>query len=164
MGRVVMAKVVLKNKVLREIMAEFKELSSQTVRIGIQSKEKDSTGKQSLAKVAAQNEFGNPQKRIPSRPFMRQAFDKNVTKISEMGKKLAGLLMKRKMKSQQALELWGQEMETNIKNEIIRGDFVPNAPYTIAKKKSDKPLIDTGRMLGSVRYVVKKRRTRGGGT
>ena len=31
----------------------------------------------------------------------------------------------------------------------------PNAPSTIRKKGSDKPLIDTGRLRQSVNYVIK---------
>ena len=39
----------------------------------------------------------------------------------------------------------------------MEGDFEPNAPSTIRKKKSDKPLIDTGRMRQSVMTVIDKK-------
>ena len=43
-----------------------------------------------------------------------------------------------------------------IQQEIVDGNWTPNAPSTIAKKGSDHPLIDTGLMRQSVHYVVKK--------
>ena len=44
-----------------------------------------------------------------------------------------------------------------IQETIVEGDFEPNAPSTIRKKKSDKPLIDTGRMRQSVMTVIDKK-------
>lgn len=42
-----------------------------------------------------------------------------------------------------------------VQEKIGNGSFVPNAPSTIRRKGSDKPLIDTGRMRQSVKYVIK---------
>jgi hypothetical protein len=44
-----------------------------------------------------------------------------------------------------------------VKTKIVQGPFTPNAPSTIRKKKSARPLIHTGHMRQSIRYVVKKR-------
>ena len=46
--------------------------------------------------------------------------------------------------------------------EITEGDFVPNAPSTVRRKGSSKPLIDTGRMRQSVDYVIKPKGEREG--
>lgn len=43
-----------------------------------------------------------------------------------------------------------------VKKRIITGPFVPNAPTTIAKKGSDKPLIDTGQLLDAIDYKMHK--------
>ena len=44
-----------------------------------------------------------------------------------------------------------------VQEKIVSGSFKPNAPSTIRKKGSDKPLIDTGRMRQSVKYVCQRR-------
>jgi len=45
------------------------------------------------------------------------------------------------------------------KNYIKAGNnLAPNAPSTIAQKGSSKPLIDTGSMLNSITYAVRKKR------
>ena len=38
------------------------------------------------------------------------------------------------------------------------GNLAPNAPSTIARKGSSTPLIDTGSMLGSITYEVRKKK------
>ena len=44
-----------------------------------------------------------------------------------------------------------------VQEKIESGSYEPNAPSTIRKKKSDKPLIDTGKMRQSVKYVIRKK-------
>ena len=44
-----------------------------------------------------------------------------------------------------------------IQTEIEQGDFVANAPATIKRKGSDKPLVDTGTMKNSVHYYIVKK-------
>ena len=44
-----------------------------------------------------------------------------------------------------------------IQKEIVDGQWTPNAPSTIKKKGSDRPLIDTGHMRQSCHFVVKKK-------
>ena len=44
-----------------------------------------------------------------------------------------------------------------VQETIKEGEFSPNAPSTIKKKGSDKPLIDTGHMRQSVMTVVDRK-------
>jgi hypothetical protein len=43
-----------------------------------------------------------------------------------------------------------------VKNKVVTGPFEPNKPATIARKGSDRPLIDTAQLLNSITYVVRK--------
>ncbi|MCY1454324.1 hypothetical protein D9M71_713820 [compost metagenome] len=52
------------------------------------------------------------------------------------------------------LEQMGNLAEGHVKQEITDGDFAANAASTIAAKSSDKPLIDTGALRQSIRYVI----------
>ena len=41
-----------------------------------------------------------------------------------------------------------------MQHQMVEGEFVPNAPSTIRKKGSDKPLIDTGQLRQGVSYKI----------
>ena len=44
-----------------------------------------------------------------------------------------------------------------IQRKIVDGTFEPNAPSTIRKKGSSRPLIDTGRMRQSVNFIIRRK-------
>ena len=56
--------------------------------------------------------------------------------------------------------LIGQAAQDELRQTITDGDYAPNAPRTIAQKTahSDHPLIDTGKLRKSVRYVVRDKK------
>ena len=105
-----------------------------------------------VAAVAAFNEFGT--KRIPERPFFRQA-------ISGADEELKPVLLKSINPRTMALDRktagkLGQVMQGRIQRSIVTLREPALAPSTIArrKKKSTKPLIDTGTLLKNVTYRV----------
>lgn len=110
-----------------------------------------------VADVAAWNEFGT--ERAPARPFMRQTATNNKDKIT----KHANNALKKAIKSgggaAEVLNSIGAFTKGRMQKEIRDGEFEPNAPSTIAKKGSSKPLIDTGRMRQSIVYVIKQKET-----
>ena len=57
----------------------------------------------------------------------------------------------------EVLKLIGIYQKDLMQQEILDGGFLPNAPGTIRRKGSSKPLIDTGRMRQSVNYVIRKK-------
>lgn len=106
----------------------------------------------SMPEIAAQNEYGTS--RIPARPFMSTAVDANRGTINGYIKKQYGLILDGKTTVNKALGLIGQLMTGLIQKRIRQIVYPPNAPSTIARKGSSKPLIDFGQMVQSVRYVV----------
>lgn len=50
----------------------------------------------------------------------------------------------------------GKQMQSDIKEKINSIQSPPNAPLTLMNKAGSKPLIDTGGLLGSVRFEVNK--------
>lgn len=91
---------------------------------------------------------------IPSRPFMREGLDKNKNEITSLSTDLAGRILDGKTSVNQALKLLGQQAEKGIKDNMSSGGFTPNAASTVKHKKSDTPLIDTGRLRQSITSVV----------
>lgn len=113
----------------------------------------------SAATVAGMNEFGNPQRNTPERPFFRGAIKtirrnlrKRAAKIidpmkPELGVKLAGLL--------------GTWTVRELRKSITHGTWKPLSKYTIALRKkrsgpnaSTQPLVDTGHMYDSATWEL----------
>lgn len=107
--------------------------------------------------VAAWNELGTST--IPSRPFMRKSVDENKAKINAMLKNAATELTYGKP-ARMVLADVGMFQKDLVQEKITEGSFKANAPSTIRRKGSSRPLIDTGRMRESVQYVVRKRGSR----
>jgi hypothetical protein len=113
-----------------------------------------------VLQVAVWNNFGAPRVGIRARPFMQQAVGPvnraakgildQVTKA--VRKKGTGLTPEQMDMLYKAL---GQAAQGEVRNVITNGNFVPNSPATIARKKSSKPLIDKGIMRKSVAYVIR---------
>jgi hypothetical protein len=106
-----------------------------------------------LTKVALAviHEFGTSH--IPERPFMRQAFDNNLNDIEAMSARLYQLYLDGKITKEQSLSMLGEWYAGVIKEEIRKGNFAPLAASTKKRKKSSKPLIDTGlNLLGGLEH------------
>jgi len=101
-----------------------------------------------VAAVAASNEYGNPTKHQPPRPFFRNMISKES---STWGDKLARLAP---LGSHQALSLMGEDIAGALKQSINDLTSPKLAASTVAQKGFDKPLIDTSHMINSVAYVV----------
>jgi len=117
--------------------------------------------------VAIANEFGSAPgvaPRVPARPFLRQTFSSYSGRQDKFQKMLSDALYAiagGRLSTKIALERIGLLGSSAVKEEITHGSFVPNAPFTIAKKKSSKPLIDTGAMRQAVTHKVRMKSGRG---
>ena len=107
-----------------------------------------------VAEYAAWNEFGT--RNIPARPFMRNYVDNNTDRLIRFMANGVTQVALGNATTSGLLNALGLEMQNGIKKSINGGDFAPNAPYTVQKKGSNKPLIDTGVMLNSVTYAIRK--------
>lgn len=161
----------------KNLLKELRGLSKKEIKAGIQGgKTKDGTA--DLVTVAAVQEFGamifqhpgevtvyRKVKKgsthrsmgrliiIPERSFIRATFDEKSDEIGERAEAAVTAIINGADVSK-ALARTGQYIEGEIKRKIGSGPFTPNSPATIRKKKSSKPLIDTGHMRQSVRYEI----------
>nr|DAS79991.1 MAG TPA: virion morphogenesis protein [Caudoviricetes sp.]DAY25197.1 MAG TPA: virion morphogenesis protein [Caudoviricetes sp.] len=102
-----------------------------------------------LASLAAVLEFGN--ERIPSRPFLRQTLTENQEKYTALFVKL----FESGVSIDQIYEQIALIAQGDVQQNIVNGKWTANAPSTIKRKKSSKPLIDTGKLRQSVKGIVK---------
>lgn len=130
----------------------LEELKQKAVFVGYQAGEVTDDKGVDMAQIAMFNELGTSTS--PSRPFLRMSVDENKDKIKKLSEQ-----QKKNLTSGSSAEnilkqvgVYGVKL---VQEKIGNGSFVPNAPSTIRRKGSDKPLIDTGRMRQSVKYVIK---------
>jgi hypothetical protein len=105
----------------------------------------------SLGEVAIKNEFGVPSNNQPPRPYFRNMITKHS---GEWGEQLSAFLEANDLDAQIALNKMGGVISNELKLSIHELVNPPLAPYTIAKKGFDKPLIDTAHMFQSVHHEV----------
>ena len=135
-------------------MDKLAELAKLEVKVGYQNGVHNNDG-MSIAEYAYYNQFGTS--RSPARPFMSDAFEKHLDEIQAfIAQQVASVSAGGS--PDQALQQIGAYTKGLIQQEIIDGDFAPNAPSTIRRKlkkgKDPKPLIDTGAMLQSVNFTI----------
>ena len=115
-----------------------------------------------VAQIATVHEFGKTIRqpnmkrtiRIPERSFLRATVDQYREAIARRQVLLSQGYVLGKFELKPAMELLGQYVVGLIKQRIANGIAPPNSPWTIAKKGSSKPLIDTGQLRNSITYKV----------
>ena len=148
------------NRIIRTLN---KDLDGVVVKVGVQAKDKAvRRGKggsirntdQPLAVIAAIHEFGLGD--MPQRSFLRSAYDENLPMIDKMIQRVAnGAVFG--LGTNAALNQLGNVVQGMVQRKIVDGPFVPNSAATIKRKKSSKPLIDTGPLRQSIRYVIERK-------
>ena len=139
----------------RRFLAELEKMKRMEVRVGYQAGEATDDKGVDMCDIAMWNELGTAGTHpIPSRPFLRQSVDDNEDQIRAFCARQA-VKIARGGTAEEALKKIGIQMKGIVQKTIRDGHFVPNAPSTIRKKGSDKPLIDTGRLRQSVNYHIK---------
>lgn len=107
------------------------------------------------------HEQGVPSHKIPPRPVLHPALAQED--VAEQIKTLMmeaaeAALVKGDVKTAEGnFEKAGMIGAGACKDYILSGALAPNAPSTIAKKGSSQPLVDTGAMLGSINYAVRRK-------
>lgn len=128
-------------KKFREFFNQLEQIKELQITVGVFGEE--------AAEVAFYNEYGT--KHIPARSFIRST-------LAEHQRDIVRFYVKNFQKhndAKMAAAVTSQYIENLIVTKITSGHFTPNAPATIKKKGRNQPLIDTGRMMNSVKGVVR---------
>ncbi len=103
--------------------------------------------------VGAVNEYGAPNRNIPARPFIRTTFDENRQKINRLVVNEYEKIIDGTSNVKRSLGLIGEWLTAKTIAKIRAIRTPPNAPSTIAKKKSSNPLVDMSQMVQSIQHV-----------
>jgi hypothetical protein len=147
-----------KDKGYRDLVKRLYGIKAPKIEVGIFEQDgafvyADGSTAVTVLDVAMWNEFGTGQ--IPERSFLRAWFDENQDKCRELVRRLLESVIAGTRTKEQALELLGVTFVGQIQKRIADGISPANAPATIARKGSDKPLIDTGQLRSSVTHRVR---------
>lgn len=107
---------------------------------------------ESVAMVAAANEFGDPGMNRPPRPFFRRMI---AGKSPQWGDDFGKIAQAVNYDASTLFSLMGERIKDQLQGSIRELTDPALAQSTIQRKGFDKPLIDTGHMLNSVDYDVK---------
>jgi hypothetical protein len=105
-----------------------------------------------VADVATWNEFGTGT--IPQRSFIRAWFDESQDFVRETLRSQMALVAAGKLDAAKAAERVALVCEGAMKKRIARGIPPPNAPETVRRKGSSKPLINRGQLRNAIRGKV----------
>ena len=108
-------------------------------------------GGATVAEYGTYNEFGMG---VPERSFLRAPLAKNLDIYAEAIVEGVVLFVTKGEPLARSLALVGEAAASDCREAIVAGIDPPNAPETIARKGSSKPLVDTGRLRQSITYEV----------
>lgn len=137
---------------IKQLIEQIKATSEKAAYVGFPAEfNEDVEGSDgfNLASLGAVLEFGN--EHIPSRPFLRQTLAENQEKYTALFVKL----FESGVSIEQIYEQIALIAQGDVQQNIVNGNWTANAPSTIKRKKSSKPLIDTGKLRQSVKGIVK---------
>lgn len=144
-------------KQLDRLESNVKRLLSKEVSVGFFAGTRNNEGK-SIPNIARKNEYGDPSKRVPARPFMAITVSRAEGAMLAAMARIARDVVRGGLEATTALNRLGRSFATAIRTTILSNVPPPNTPRTVALKGSSRTLIDTGQMLRAVTYRLRTRK------
>lgn len=126
----------------------------------------------SMAQLAFIMEKGSSVNNLDPRPFMERTRQRCTPDVAKYARKLYSAVLSGRIGANQALKLLGERYEGEMKQTFVKEKFKDNAsitinggwmrnkvsgkPFKVKGKGSSRPLIDTGRLRGSIIHKVAK--------
>lgn len=127
--------------------------SKKKVYVGLPASSGSYDTGETVVGVGAANEFGT--RRIPERSFLRVPLAASQDKIRNAFRRQMPKVLSGDLTFDQLLNQVGA-LGASVSQEAISAGIAPeNAPSTVAKKGSSKPLVDTGRLRQAITWVVR---------
>lgn len=144
--------IKLKELSLQKILEKIN--NTPHVAVGI-LQDKKVKGNFSITDLAAIHEYGSTNGLIPARSFIRSTFDAKQQKYAKLISDLQSKVIFNNLNIKQALLTLGEVVSKDMVATINAGIKPSLKPNTIKRKKSTKPLIDTGRLKGSITHEIR---------
>jgi hypothetical protein len=146
---------------VEEVLKVVRTMDRERVMVGFPQGSGPRRGKAKInnASLAYIHEHGAPRANIPARPFLNPGVrdaEPQIDRIFRAGA-IAALNSKQPASGVGRLVLnqVGVAAVSAVQRKMTTGPFAPLKPATIKRKKSSRPLIDTGQLRASVTWVVR---------
>lgn len=130
-------------------------LNNKSILIGVTQKSDKRSDGMNNATLAMIHEFGSPKHNIAERSFLRVPLSKNQEEITTLAKEQVYKALSNGINAITPLEEIGVFSSNLCKMAITDGLTPALKPATIKRKKSSKPLIDTGNLLNSITWEIR---------
>jgi phage gpG-like protein len=139
---------------LKKLSKTLEKLESLKARIGVLSDVIHPNANMEMWKLAAIHIYGVPALNIPKRDFLFQPTQAKIDKIKKLIQAQMVLLVDGKITAQELFERVATYIQGVSQASFRNNDWAPNSKYTVFKKGSSTPLIDTGTLRRSITYTV----------
>lgn len=130
-------------------MTYLKELNKERVYVGVP---RSSNGIRGNAMIAMVHEFGI---NVPERSFLRSTVLEQADKYARIFATNIPDAIKNGTPAYEAYSKLGTIAMNDVRLKIASGEFAALSPATIKRKRSSKPLIDTGMLRQSINYEIR---------
>ena len=151
-------KHVKDNKKLQHRLEKAVKIANKSmhVAVGILQDETHGADKNfSMVDLAMVHEYGSKDGNIPQRSFIRSTCDEKRKKHLRLLRQLQDKIILGRLNKKQALIQFGEVVKSDMVQSINSGIDPKLNLKTIKAKKSSKPLIDTGRLKGSIAHEIR---------
>ena len=171
-------RIIRDDNKIPDLIKQLEHLESKRIEVGVFAGKKHPDSDIDLAGLARVHEYGvtievTPKMRaylhsiglhlredtthirIPERSFIRAGWDNNKDDVERRIERFLPQVMELDINLDTFLEAVGKEVEGRLKEFMKKLHYPPNSSFTIRRKGSSNPLIDTGALLDSITYKVK---------
>lgn len=145
------------DKLLKELSKAAEEPHARVGLLDGKGGEETRDGGLTNAQIGGVHEFGSSAAHVPERSFLRRTvYESGREVLLRTAKMVAQRIYANNMPVETGLNILGSVGAAEVKKTITQGEGVPppNAPATVARKGSSRPLVDTGRMVQSITWDV----------
>jgi hypothetical protein len=144
---------------LAHIAEDLKRLQASDVLVGIPAPKAQRRGQPvNNAELLFIHSHGSQLRNIPARPVLEPAIEASVKVITpHLAEAAKNVMDQRPAQAEVNLQRAGTAASNAARRWFVdpRNGWAPNAPSTIKRKGSDKPLIDTASMRRAITFVVR---------
>lgn len=153
------------------VLSAVRNLAGREVLIGIPSENigrKDGSGNYvgaaNNAVLGYVHEHGSPARNIPPRPFLIPGVESiRGAATDRLSSAIKNAMSGNPQGMSEQLHAVGLMGQSAVRARITSGDFEPLSPATLAARRRrgvtrEKPLIDTGQLRASIKYVIRERK------
>lgn len=168
------SKIIDRDKGYNRILRELSRIGSPSITVGIHAKdgakpyERGQKEPVTTAMIGTFHEFGtldrfedkspagdgSGRQGVPQRSFLRSTVDESRSEYARLITRGVGQVIDGTMPMKRALGIVGAKVVGDVQKKISSGIEPPLTEETIKRKKSSKPLIDTGQLRQSIDYEV----------